>query len=64
MDNTLSLRGNIQLAEETLNVLKAELDSETLGVEKPGEDLAIRRLRFEAALRESRHKGLCHIFHG
>ncbi len=34
--------GNVELAEETLNVLKSELDPETLRAVEPGERLVVR----------------------
>ena len=45
MNDALFFRGNLQRAEEPLDVLQSELDSETLRSVKPGERLLVIQTR-------------------
>src|SRR5207248_5929308 len=53
VNNALIFPGNVQLAEQALDILKPELDSEALRSVKPGQ-------RFLEISRGSRHKGSSH----
>ena len=41
VEDALPFRGNIQLAEDALNVLQSELDPETLRAVKPGKRILV-----------------------